>query len=111
MSYPSVNETNNIADFDAALRPPVGAQTVWYGDKQLRRITRLRLISDPGYPEWELSYCWGEMQDGSKVRVQLGEERFSKKMLKKRLVLMCERDQVYGKGLGLLDDVVISTLC
>lgn len=40
-------------------------------DPSLARITRLRLLTDPGFPLWDVSYCHGELNDGTKVHVQL----------------------------------------
>jgi hypothetical protein len=77
---------------------------------QLHRIVRLRLISDPGYPMWDVSYCYGELKDGTPVRVDLPRYQFSKKNLKGDLIAMCKEVGVYGKGLGLFEPDVISTL-
>lgn len=47
------------------------APYVQWNHPDLKRIVRLRLLSDPGYPQWDISYCYGLMKDGSHVRVQL----------------------------------------
>jgi hypothetical protein len=77
---------------------------------QLRRIIRLRLISDPGFPVWDVSYCYGQLRDGTYVRVNLPWHQFSKKHLKGDLIRMCQSVNVYGKGLDLFEPHVISTL-
>lgn len=79
-------------------------------NSQLRRIVRLRLVSDPGYPMWDVSYCYGELKDGTPVRVNLPRYQFSKKNLKGDLITMCKEVGVYGKELDLFEPHVISTL-
>jgi hypothetical protein len=83
-------------------------QDVQLDDKRLRRIRRLRLLSDPGFPMWDLSYCWGELADGTKVRVQLPRHQFSKGKLFTELIEMGKEAGVYMKRLGVFDGEVIS---
>ena len=82
--------------------------TVGLADPRLARIARLRLLSDPGFPVWDVSYCYGELKDGTKVRVQLPWGQFGKRTLKRDLIKMATEAGVFAKGLGLLDDEVIS---
>src|SRR3954465_8307000 len=79
-------------------------------DPQLARITRLRLISDPGFPFWDVSYCHGVLKDGRTCRVYLPEHQFPKRGLSHAIVEMCKQEKVYAKGLGLLDPENISML-
>jgi hypothetical protein len=102
-------ETNPINDDIRAIREAID-HTVDLNDPQLVRVTRLRLVSDPGFPMWDLSYCYGELKGGVPVRVRLPWHQFSRRYLKRDLVLMCKEAHVYAKGLGLLDESVISTL-
>ena len=44
-------------------------RTVYWTEPNLK-ITRLRLISDRGFPYWDVSYCHGRVGD-KKVRVSL----------------------------------------
>lgn len=79
-------------------------------DKDLVKITRLRLIGCSWeYPFWDVSYCYGELKDGKTVRVDLGEYRI-RKNYKQHLVEIAKKAGRFGKGMGLLDDGVISTL-
>lgn len=71
-------------------------------------ITRLRILSDPGLPFWDISYCHGEL-DGEHVEVDLPFFQLPKRGFKKRIVEAAKRDKVYAKGIGILDN--ISTLC
>jgi hypothetical protein len=82
--------------------------SVDWTDKRLLRIERLRLLSDPGYPFWDVSYCYGRLKDGSKVRVGLPFSELPKKNMMGALIEHAKRDKVYLKGLGVFD--AISTL-
>ena len=44
---------------------------VW-ANRNFRRFVRIRLLSDPGYPCWDLSYAYIELIDGSRHRVMGG---------------------------------------
>lgn len=99
-----VLESNPITDEVVAFRERLEG-TVELDDPQLAKIVRLRLLSDPGFPMVDLSYCYGELRDGTAVRVQLPRHQFPKRGLEKALVAMCREAGVYGKGLGLFDAI------
>jgi hypothetical protein len=102
----TTQETNPLLDphsYHSVSRPEVELD-----DPRLGRITRLRLLTDPGFPWYDLSYCHGELKDGTPVRVNLPRYQFGKRNLKGDLLLMCREAGVYAKGLGLFD--AISTL-
>lgn len=79
-------------------------------DPRLAKIARLRLLSDPGFPLYDVSYCYGILKDGTKVRVRLPRFQFSKRRLKGELLEMCKEAGVYAKGLGLFEPETISRL-
>lgn len=83
---------------------------MWLGDPQLARLTRVRFLSDPGFPYWDLSYAYGVTKDGTPVRVTFPVGQFPRRGLKRALVEMASELGVYAKGLHLIDDAVISTL-
>lgn len=97
------NETNPLID------PTTYHQTrrteVDFSDRRIARITRLRLLSDKGYPYWDLSYCHGELHDGTPVRINLPVRQFRKKLLRAELLQMCRDEGVFGKKLGLFDAI------
>lgn len=95
-------ETNGIEDH-AAYFAVDRSETVGLNDPRLARITRLRLLTDAGFPYWDLSYCHGRLKDGTEVRVSLPEWQFRKSNLRGDLLAMCKRAGVYGKGLGIFD--------
>jgi hypothetical protein len=100
-------ETNPLDDEHKAIRERISG-TVDLTDPKLVRITRLRLVSDPGFPLWDLSYCYGRLADGSDVRVDLPQFQFSKRYLSRDLLAMCKSAGRYAKGLGFFDPLVVS---
>lgn len=101
-------ETNGLVDAQAEVNKVDFTQNVWLDDPNLVRIIRLRLLTDPGFPMWDMSYCWGEMKDGSRVHVKFSTNQFSKSNLKGDLIAEAKRMGRFAKGLGMLDDAVIS---
>lgn len=94
---------------------PEARGTVYWTDKNLARITRLRLVSDPGFPMWDVSYCWGVLKDGTEVEVSLPFSQLDKTpgrwntgAMQKDIIRHARRDRVYAKGLGIFS--AISTL-
>lgn len=68
------------------------------------RVTRLRLLSDPGYPYWDVSYCHGTL-NGKHVEVSLPFSDLPKRGMTRAIVAHAKRDGVYAKGTGILDAV------
>lgn len=77
-------------------------------DPKLARIVRLRLLTDPGYPEWDVSYCVGILKNGTAVHVTLPFDQLPRKHMRRAIVLHAKRDGVYAAGLRIFD--AISTL-
>jgi hypothetical protein len=102
-----VTESNPINDDIRATREAI-EETISLSDRRLGKITRLRLIGDPGLPYLDLSYCYGELKDGTPVRVCLPWYQFNKRNLKGQLIEMSKEVGVFAKGLGLLSPDVIS---
>lgn len=99
-------DSAQIAELHAIKRE----ETVTLGDKRLARITRLRLIGFcRDYPFWDLSYCYGVLKDGTEVRVQLHAGRITRNW-KLDMINLAKEYGVYAKGLGLLDEDVVSRL-
>lgn len=85
-----------------------GNQRIYWSDPQLARITRLRLLTDPGFPLWDVSYCYGQLKDGTDVRVDLPFHQLRKGKVNAEIIEWAKRDRVFAKGLGIFD--AISTL-
>lgn len=112
-NYYGTRETNGLHFRDADERDEfldsfAPGQVDW-NDPRLKRVNRLRLLSDPGLPFWDVSYCWGILEDGTRVEVYLPFDQLPKRGWKKAIVEYAKADKVYAKGLGILDNV--STLC
>lgn len=73
-------------------------------DLRITRIVRLRLLTDPGSPFYDISYCYGQLKDGRYIRVNLGDHMLPKRGTKGRLIELAKEAGRYGKGLGLLDE-------
>ncbi len=101
-------EINSIHEFPAHLKADGDTQFVDWTAPDLERITRLRLISDPGFPVWDVSYCLGILKNGVVVHVQLPFDQLRKKNVKKDILTYAVEDKVYAKGLGLFSPITIS---
>lgn len=64
-----VGEVNGLVDGIAYHKSRGDTETVYWTTPGLE-ITRLRLLSDPGFPVWDVSYCHGIL-DGEHVDVEL----------------------------------------
>lgn len=105
-----VEEQNNIADAAYNHTAVDYSEQVRLGDERLVRIDRIRLLTEPGYPMFDLSYCYGTLTDGRHVRVDLGAHQFPRKGLKPALVECARKAKVHAHGLHMLDADVISIL-
>ena len=104
-------ETSNIIDWEGD-QPRGDAPLVGWADPTLKRITRLRLVSDQGCPFWDVSYCWGVLQDGTACRVQLpfGQLPRGRGKVREAILAHARREGVYAKRTGIFDDGVLSLL-
>jgi hypothetical protein len=98
-----VNETNPLPQ---GFHDEGWSRTVDWTEKGLR-VTRLRLISDIGFPFWDVSYCFGVIGT-EKVRVALPFSQLPRRGTVRAIVQHAQRDGVFARGLGILDN--ISTL-
>jgi hypothetical protein len=106
-----VQESNTLTTEHVAFRERLAHGEVDFTDRRLAKIVRLRLLGEYGFPYYDLSYCYGELADGTAVRVRMPFYQIPRKTgVKRFLISMCQESGVYGKGLGLFDDGVISIL-
>ncbi len=105
-------ETNGLIDTKAYHKNVTERieETVCWTDERLAKITRLRLLSDPGFPVWDVSYCHGELKDGTPCEVSLPFHQLPKGKggINGAIIAHAKQDGVFAKGLGIFD--VISTL-
>jgi hypothetical protein len=99
-------EINGLVDGPGYHAARVEADTVDWTTPGLK-ITRLRLVSDPGFPAWDVSYCHG-MLDGEPVDVLLPFSQLPKRNTRAAIIDCAKKAKLYAKGLGILDN--ISTL-
>lgn len=86
---------------------PIVATLDWTSP-DLARITRLRLLSDPGFPMWDVSYCHGVNRAGERVEVLLPFSQLPRRTMRASIVEWARREKVFAKGLGIFE--AISTL-
>ena len=70
-------------------------------------ITRLRLLTDAGFPFWDVSYCHGTV-DGVPCVVDLPFDQLPRRGMQRAIVEAAERDGIHAHGIGILDN--LSTL-
>jgi hypothetical protein len=100
---PSIDSVSNFND----------GRPIW-AEPSFARFLRVRLLSDRGYPNWDLSYAFAEMIDGSIVRlfesdVPGSRYGFRKRSWKKDAIEEAKRWNVFLKPTGFFD--AVSTLC
>lgn len=71
-------------------------------DRNLVKVTIIRLVGfeDYDFPYVDLSYCYGELRDGTPVRVDLGRHQFAKAAWKSQLIQCFKDANRYAKGMG-----------
>jgi hypothetical protein len=104
---PAVGETNGLVN-GAAYHAQFSRQRKVYWTHPGLKITRLRLLSDPGYPEWDVSYCHGYVGEEA-VHVELPFSYLTKGKWAGEVIAAAKKDGVNAKRLGLFD--AVSKLC
>lgn len=90
---------------------PENAPYVQWTDPRLGGISKLRLISDRGYPNWSVSFCYGYLKTGEPVRVNLPFHELPKgRNMKNAILKHAIKDNVFAKRLNLFNDLVYSFL-
>lgn len=69
------------------------------------KVTRFRILSDPGHPVWDVSYCHGVMPDGEPVDVCLPFSQLPKRGWRRFVVGQAIKEGIHAKRLGILDNV------
>ena len=102
-SYP--NETNPVCDTDKLTWEEIHGEQVYWNDKRLVEITRLRLVADGRNDPWGLSYCYGRLADGTRCVVQVPFMQLGRRTYKGELIALAKADGVYLKGLKVFDNI------
>jgi len=103
----NVSETNGLVSPAAHHAQFDNAEHVCWTDKRLDKITRLRMLTERGHPMLDVSYCQGELGDGSKVWVDLPFSQLPRRRWKTEIVSYAKEDRVYAKGLGVFSAVSV----
>ena len=107
MDRPGVGEVNGLVNgpaYHRARNENHGGTVPW--DTDGLTITRLRLLSDPGFPAWDVSYCHGEL-DGQHVDVELPFSQLPKRGMRRALYAHAKKSGKFINGLF----SSLSTLC
>lgn len=70
-------------------------------------VVRLRLVSDAGFPFWDVSYCHGTLA-GEPVRVGLPFNQLPRRGFRAAIVTHAQRDGINASALGIFSN--LSTL-
>lgn len=92
-----VNETNPLIPDSGEYFASISGAVDW--DTPGLRIDRLRLISDPGFPFWDVSYCTGSLSDGTMCRVHLPFSQLPKRGMRQALYAHAKRSGHFIDGL------------
>lgn len=101
-------ETGGLHDGPGYHSEFVGAREVDWTEPGLF-ITRLRMVSDPGFPFWDVTYCHGRIGN-EPVVVRLPFDQLPKRGTLAEVVRHAKRDSVFAARLGLLNKNTYSTL-
>jgi hypothetical protein len=71
-------ETNNLADTGIRHEDTTNVTLDW-NDPELAAIIRIRFLSDPGFPMFDVSYALGRTTDGDQCRVRLPRGQYGKR--------------------------------
>lgn len=105
-----VNETNPLWSSEATHENVDFDIHVTLGSPEVARVVRLRLLTDPGYPFFDISYCYVLLKDGRYARLSDTPMSLPRKGLKGALIQWAREEGVNAKALGLLDDANWSIL-
>lgn len=105
-----VDETNPLWMSEATHENVDYDQHVVLADRNLVRIVRVRLLTEPGYPYYDVSYIYGQMKDGSYVRLADAPMHLSRRNPKGDLIAWAKESKRFAKDLGLLDEGTWSIL-
>jgi hypothetical protein len=108
MNTYGAKEVGGLSDGAAYHAQFAGARHVPWTTPGLR-IVRLRMVSDPGFPWWDITYCHGMLGD-EPVIVTLPFDQLPRRGWKKAIVKHAQRAGVFALRLGIIDPGVVSTL-
>ena len=110
----TANEVNGLGEFASDYHKVDRTIHVGWDSPKLAKITRLRLLTEPGFPAYDVSYCHGELKDGTPCRVEVPFGQIPRSVrgskcisLNAFIIKEAKADGVYAKGLGIFDAISI----
>jgi hypothetical protein len=103
-------EINGVENMQALVDSIDRVRKVYWNDPELDRVFRFRVLTDPGFPFYDVSYVYGVMKDGTNVRVDVPFYQLPKSTWKSAIVEFARKDKVNAKRLGFFDPSVFSTV-
>ena len=108
--YGAVEQAGLMPGEQQRLLDELTGETVYWADKRIDRIVRMRFLTDPAFPMLDHSYTYARLRNGDLVRVDLPFYQLPKKGWKGALIEHAKRDKVFLKALGLFDEGTVSIL-
>lgn len=71
------------------------------------KITRLRLLTDRGFPMYDVSYCTGVLPSGEIVDVTLPFQQLNKKSASADIVKYAKEDKFFAAPTGIFSSISI----
>lgn len=107
------NETNGIGNLYGTpagqqLLDEVSEYACLWNDKRLVKITRFRMLTDPAFPMWDISYVYGLMNVGGQLvncRVSVPFNQLGRKTWWSEIKMWARRENVNIYKLGIWDAV------
>lgn len=98
-----VIETNNINDFTGDWGQYLDTLADGgreFGLDEIAKLTRVRLLTEAGYPYFDLSYAMGQLADGRHCRVRLDVSSLGRRTYRSQIAESCKRAGVNANKLG-----------
>jgi hypothetical protein len=109
-----VIETNNINDFTndwGQYLDTLADNGRAFGLDEIAKLTRVRLLTEYGYPVFDLSYAMGELADGRHCRVQIDlPAHLGRKTYRSQIAAECKRLGVNANKLGVWNSAIYSIM-
>jgi hypothetical protein len=111
-----VNEVGNIHDFTSdwhGYLDTLADNGHAFGLDEIAKLTRVRFVTDRGWPYLDLSYAMGELADGRHCRVRIESGKglsFGRKTYRSEIAAECKALGVNANKLGVWDSGTYSIL-
>jgi hypothetical protein len=116
MSIKIYPEYNGLVSINPLEETGISHDQISYNDRLywtsplIKRVVRFRVLTDRGFPMYDISYCYAERIDGKIIPIQLPFHQLTKAKWKTELYNYAKADGVNAKRLGFFDPLVFSTV-